>query len=202
MRKALLAAGAIAIVLSGVFLVWRLIDRPTNEAVPVSPQHDYTVADVTYYLQNDPQWGSDSLGESDCRMSGSGCLVSCISSSLTAQGVETNPGQLNAAFSEHGVYSSEGDILWGNITNAVPGIRTELPNGVDTDRLEQAVAQGLLPIVKVKYKGSGYQHWVMLIGAADGEYLCMDPLNADKEPIPLSAHGGEIYRYRIVTISE
>lgn len=184
MRKVLIIAGIAGAALAVVLLVWRLADRPSDEALQAVPQDDHTVANVEYFLQNDPQWASDILGESQYRMGGSGCLVSCIASSLDAQGFDTDPGMLNAAFSDHSVFNNEGDVLWDSIAEAVPGARVELPVRVDADRLEEAVAQNLFPIVKVKYKGSGYQHWVMIIGAADGEYLCMDPLNADKSLYP------------------
>ena len=200
MRKFLLFAGIAAVVAARALLAWRLAGRSSDEAVKAAAQQDYAVADVEFFLQNDPQWAGETLGDSQYGMGGSGCLVCCIAASLDAQGFDTDPGLLNAAFSEHSVYNSEGEVLWNNIAEAVPGARAELPDRVDTDRLEEAVAQGLFPIVKVKYKGSGYQHWVLIIGAADGEYLCMDPLNADKKPLPLSAHGGAIYRYRIVAV--
>ena len=200
MRKSLIIAGIAATALAVALLAWRLADRPSDEAVQAVPQEDCAVADVEYFLQNDPEWASDMLGKSQYRMNGSGCLVSCIASSLTAQGFDIDPGLLNAAFTDHGVYNSEGEILWDKISEAVPGVRAELPARADADKLEDAVAQGFLPIVKVKYMGTGYQHWVMLIGAENGDYLCMDPLNTEKEPLPLSAHGGVIYRYRIVTL--
>ena len=199
MRKLLIAAG-IAVVIVAALLTWQLVNRSEDVAVKIVPQQDYAVAGVEFFLQNDPQWTDELLGNSPYRMGGSGCLVCCIAASLEAQGFDTDPARLNAAFSEHGVYNSEGEVLWSKIAQAVPGVRVVLPNRIDTERLEEAVAQSLFPIVKVKYMGSGYQHWVMIIGASDGDYLCMDPLNADNEPLPLSAHGGMIYRYRIVTL--
>ena len=103
MRKALIITGIMAVILGIALLAWRLTDRPSDEAVQAVPQEDYAVADVAYFLQNDPQWASDILGESRYRMGRSGCLVSCIASSLTAQGFDTDPGLLNAAFTENGV---------------------------------------------------------------------------------------------------
>lgn len=199
MRKLILAAGIVAIIAASL-LAWRLLSRSEDVAVQVVPRQDYAAADVEFFLQNDPQWANDTLGDTPYRMGGSGCLVSCFAASLNAQGFDADPGRLNALFSDNGVYNSEGEVLWNKIDDAVPGARVDLPHRVDPDRLEEAVAQGLFPIVKVKFKGNGYQHWVMIIGSDNGNYLCMDPLNADKEPLPLTAHGGVIYRYRIISL--
>jgi hypothetical protein len=199
-RKAVLLTGLAAVlVIAGGLLVWRLLDRSGDASVEATPGRDYAVADVEFFVQNDPLWADDALGDSRYRMSGSGCLVCCLAAALDAQGFDTDPGQLNQLFSEQGVYTGDGDVLWSRLSEAIPGASVVMPARVDADRLEEAVAQGRLPVVKVKYKGTGYQHWVLLIGAGDGDYLCMDPLNAAQEPLPLSAHGGVIDRYRIVT---
>lgn len=200
MRKPLLVAGAITIVAVAAFLIWRTADRSAEEPVLAVPEREYPAADVAFFRQNDPRWAEDALGESRFSMAGSGCLVSCVACSLNAQGIDTDPGRLNRTFSEHDVYNADGEIIWGNISRAFPGVRITMPVQADAAGLEEAVKQGLLPIVNVKYKGFGYRHWVLLIGADENGYLCMDPLNAKKEPQPLSEHGGAIYRYRIVTV--
>ena len=98
----------------------------------------------------------------------------------------------------HAIVIAKGEILWDKISQAIPDAIVTTPAKADSRSLEKAVDEGLMPIVKVKYKGSGYQHWVLLIGADENGYLCMDPLHSEKEPLPLSVHGGMIYRYRIV----
>jgi hypothetical protein len=202
MRKPLLIVGAIAVVAVAAALIWRMTDRPSDAPVRAVPERDYPVADVAFFQQNDRRWAGDALGASRYKMAGSGCLVSCIASSLAAQGIDTDPGRLNQAFTEHGVYNDKGEIVWDNISKAFPGVRVTMPAQAGAADLEEAVKKGLLPIVKVKYSGIGYQHWVLLIGADENGYLCMDPLNPEKEPLPLAEHGGVIYRYRIVTVDD
>ena len=63
--------------------------------------------------------------------------------------------------------------------------------------IEADLKQGLLPIVSVKYLGNGGSHWVMIIGAKDGDFLIYDPLNDNKTPIPLSTHG-KVFSYRVL----
>jgi hypothetical protein len=200
MRKLILIIGAAAIVVIAAIFIWKITNRQTDTPIIAVPEQNYAIADVTFFLQNDPQWADDTLGASHYKMAGSGCLVTCMASSLCAQGIDIDPGRLNKIFTENDVYNSEGEILWNNISKAFPDIRVTAPANADAANLEKAVEQGLLPIVKVKYKGNGYQHWVLLIGANEDGYLCMDPLNPDKEPQPLSKHDEVIYRYRIVTV--
>lgn len=201
MRKYVLIIGGVLLAVAVALVVWRTANRPADTPFEALPGSKYAVQNVSYFLQNDPRWASDTLGASAYKMAGSGCLVSSVASSLCAQGMDTDPGRLNELFTENGVYSDEGDILWDKLSKAIPDISITAPTRADKKSLERAVADGLIPIVKVKYKGSGYQHWVLLIGADENGYLCMDPLHPDKEPLPLSAHGGVIYRYRIVTIA-
>ena len=199
-KRAFLIALAAVLLAAGGLAAWKLWEPSADAPVTVTPGSDYAVTPVEYFRQNDPLWADDALGDSRYRMGGSGCLVCCLASTLNAQGYDTDPGRLNALFTEQGVYNSEGEVLWDKLEDAVPGARVTLPARVDAGALEEAAAQGLLPLVKVKFKGIGYHHWVLIIGASNGDYLCMDPLSAEQEPLPLSANGGEIYRYRIVTI--
>lgn len=201
MRRLLLCIGALAIIAAIALAAWKIAGRTMDTPVQATPRRPYPVADVPFFLQNDPQWAGDALGASRFKMAASGCLVSCIASSLSAQGMETDPGKLNRLFTENDVYNGEGDILWANIKNAFPDVQVTMPAQVDADALEKAVADSRFPIVKVKYNGSGYQHWVLLIGADENGYLCMDPLNSRMEPLLLSKHGGVIYRYRVVTVN-
>ena len=200
MRKYLMSLGCIILVSIIAFVAWRTTTRPSDTPVEALPSSEYGVQNVSFFLQNDPRWANDTLGASSYKMAGSGCLVSCIASSLCAQGMDTDPGRLNDLFTESGVYNDEGEILWDKVSQAIPKISVTTPAIADNRSLEKAVSDGLMPIVKVKYKGSGYQHWVLLIGADENGYLCMDPLYSDKEPLSLSAHGDVIYRYRFISV--
>lgn len=197
MRRRILTIAAFAAMALAVTVL--LIGRGREDrAVTLHPTHEHTPGAVPTFRQNDDRWADDSLGQSRFKMGGSGCLVSCIAASLNAQGADTDPGRLNGLFDEYHVYNEEGEVLWGRIADAMPGVRVDTPNTVDAARLERELAQGHYPIVKVKYLGSGYQHWVLIVGAARGEYLCMDPLSGNGEYIPLSRHDGVVYRVRYV----
>ena len=63
--------------------------------------------------------------------------------------------------------------------------------------IDRALESHLLPIVNVRYMGGGATHWVMVVGAENGDYLVLDPLHAGKDPIPLSTHG-KVHAYRVL----
>lgn len=50
----------------------------------------------------------------------------------------------------------------------------------------------------MKMPKSGSYHYVLLVGSADGTYLCMDPLQAKEQTVPLSDFGGKIYAVRVL----
>jgi len=45
--------------------------------------------------------------------------------------------------------------------------------------------------------GTGVTHWLLIIGAAEEDFLAYDPLNPNLEPIKLSRHGN-VYSYRVL----
>ncbi|WP_409214385.1 hypothetical protein [Prosthecobacter sp.] len=44
----------------------------------------------------------------------------------------------------------------------------------------------------------GIQHWCVIVGKDDEEYLARDPLRDDQEPVPLSALTEKIYAVRVL----
>jgi hypothetical protein len=173
-----------------------------NQGVELKASHKMEPPDITYYLQRDEAWAEDSLGNSRFTMGSSGCLVTSIASMLDSYGIEVTPGELNQMFTSDGVYNDAGDVIWGNLTTVYPDMKVEVFSSVSSREVEKKVEQGQYPLVKVRYLGSGYWHWVLLIGSDVNGYLCMDPLYDDKKPRPLSDHGGKIYSWRLLTMPE
>ena len=90
----------------------------------------------------------------------------------------------------------------GRIEDAMPEVEVFVASSVDSNEIEELLKEGHYPIIKVKVEGTKTAHWVMLVGSEDGEYLCMDPLEKDGKLIPLSRHGGVVYRMRCVYWAE
>ena len=167
-----------------------------NHGVQLIPTKVIPPAEVTYFLQNDPLWASDSLGNSSSSIGGSGCLISSIASAVSSYGLSYTPKEINKLFTENGVYTDSGLVIWKNIKDAVPGIDYKYSRTFDVSTIENLLEDGKLPIIEVKYKGFGINHWVLVIGSDENDFLVMDPLNQSKTPLKLSAHGSKAYAYR------
>ena len=81
---------------------------------------------------------------------------------------------------------------------AVPEIDYKYDRVFDARTIERLLLEGMLPIIEVKMRGIGMNHWVAVIGSDDTDFLVMDPLNQGKTPVKLSEHGGRAYAYRVL----
>lgn len=179
---------AAAIALSG-FRVRHAVVVKTDRAEVISNE-------VIMYRQDDERWAKDSLGDSSFTMKSSGCLVSCIASAVSMERTEeVTPGELNAIFSEHNVYDSEGNIQWSAIEN-IGGYTVNVYNGVEEQEIYRGLSEGHYPIVRVRVNGLGNWHYVLVVGLEDQEYVCMDPLK--DELTKLSRYLNRVYAVRVV----
>lgn len=152
--------------------------------------------DVTAYKQDDERWADDALGDSSYTMKSSGCLVSCIASAISMESRdEVTPGELNQIFTEHGAYDSEGNIQWAAV-DRIDGYSTHVYQGVAQQEIDQCLAAGHYPIVRVRVNGVGNFHYVLIVGTENEDYICMDPLKS--ELTELSQYLGRVYAVRMV----
>ena len=183
--------------------IWMLRNKG-EEGVVIHPQKEYFEGTIIGYSQTDPEWAEDRLGNSSYTMAKSGCLTSCIASALSSQqevsgvGRKVTAGEFNRFLGEQGVYNQQGDIVWGRLEEAMPETVVQVASSVKPAEIEQLLAEGHYPIVKVKVGGHGAFHWVLLVGSRDGEYICMDPLTKNGEVISLNTHKNKVYRMRCV----
>lgn len=189
---AVLAVTAIAV---GGFYILRA-KFISESGIVLTPTRDFEIHEVTYYLQNDPAWSGDTIGETSQTMGGSGCLISCAASSVTDLGIETTPAELNKKLTDIGGFQGA-DLIWYKIHEAVPDVDYKYSRLFSATTIENDLAQGRLPIVNVRYRDGGVTHWVVIIGAKDGDFMIYDPLSSEKTAIPLSTHG-KVYSYRVL----
>src|SRR5215470_4027601 len=81
-RGRLLIALALATVVLAIG-VQLLLKRRAPEMTPIpasggSSQLNIRLENIPYYLQNDPQWGAETLGGTNERMAAAGCTVTCV----------------------------------------------------------------------------------------------------------------------------
>lgn len=185
-------AGILAV--AAIFLGFRL----RNSVLIRADQTEIPLLNVTAYRQDDAQWANDTLGNSSFTMKSSGCLVSCIASAVSMEsGNDVTPGELNRIFTEYDVYDSEGNIQWSAI-DQIDGYFTQVYHGVSQQEINQCLAAGHYPIVRVRVNAVGNFHYVLIVGAENGDYICMDPLKS--ELTGLSQYAGRVYAMRMVWV--
>lgn len=169
----------------------------------VKAVRDFEGRETVFFSQRDESWAEDKLGTSSYTMRGSGCLVTCIASALRMQqtpveGVEPlTPKTLNAALSDAGAYDGQGNLIW-DVMDAALLLESDRISDATSERIDRYLAGGIYPIVRVRVRGLGGSHFVLITGAADGDYLCMDPAKRDASLVPLSKYADRIYAIRCV----
>ena len=188
---------AVALVIGAVLVVYVLrVFHIRENGVALKPSRDYEIHEVHYYLQNDAEWTSDLLGNSNRSMGGAGCLIACVASAMTDLGTQVTPKEVNSALTDNNGFQGA-DLIWYKINESYPEIDYKYSRVFSSATIENDLKQGLLPIINVKLNGYGVTHWLLVVGASDGEFLVYDPLYYGKEPIPLSKHGN-VYAYRVL----
>lgn len=191
------------LVIAGISAVY-LYKRHNGENV--TPSVDYVSDNVVYYYQKDTHWKDDPLGDSVYHMGDSGCLTTCLAAVVQMQGIEreeldadVNPKTLNQFFSDHQVYDAEGNLQWLALEEAlnVTTVRKEA-NELEEEELNSLLEQEHYPIACVRTK-TGSTHFVLLVGSQDGMYWCMDPMQKEKQMVPLSEYGNRIDSIRYLT---
>lgn len=191
-RLLISAAGILAVVIA--LLGFRL----RGSVVIRADQTARVPQDVTAYRQDDERWAGDALGDSSFTMKSSGCLVSCVASAISMESRdEVTPGELNRIFAEHSVYDREGNIQWAAV-DRLDGYFTHVYQGVSQQEIDQCLAAGHYPIVRVRVNGVGNFHYVLIVGTENKDYVCMDPLKS--ELTELSQYLGRVYAVRMVQL--
>ena len=192
-RRILYPAGIVLLLIlaAGVFLALRV-----RGSVAVHAKKEIMPQEVVYFRQDDERWADERLGDSRYTMKSSGCLVCCITSAVVMGGEgEETPFTINERFSRQGVYDSEGNILWDNLRK--PGrYEVEVFDRAYEELLMECLTEGRFPIVRVRVNGVGNFHYVLITGARDGEFYCMDPQKDGERS--LAEYGNRIYAARVV----
>lgn len=168
------------------------------------PEQSIPVTEPIAFMQKDPEWADDFLGTSKDTMGASGCLVTAIASGLDMQAKAEGsdfyitPKSLNQVLTAAEAYTDGGAVIWEKLKTALPQTEVYVAGTVDMEIINEFLEKGLFPTVKVRVGGNGAYHWVLLIGAEDGHYVCMDPLSKTGEPVSLSAFKDRVYSMRAV----
>ena len=168
---------AAVILAAGGVLCYRHFHQ-TAQPVTAEASAETAAAETVIFRQKDDRWKDDALGDSAYHMADSGCLTCCVAAALQMQQIsvdglpeDADAGAVNQFFSEQGVYDGQGNLQWDVLeqVTGVPVLRqdaAELPEGA----LDEYLADGCFPIVRVKMPKSGSTHYVLLTGSEDQIY--------------------------------
>jgi hypothetical protein len=150
------------------------------------------------YLQKDKRWAPDQLGPSTCTLGSHGCLVTSVAMACSNLGVKLTPRELNERLKKADGFLPQGWVVW----NAIPGVTGQKLTAdyhahPSHAVIDAALEHGAFTVVKYFLPG-GIQHWCVIVGKEDREYLARDPLRDDKEPVKLSALTEKIYAVRVL----
>ncbi|MBQ8823404.1 MAG: hypothetical protein IJZ82_12235 [Lachnospiraceae bacterium] len=165
-------------------------------SVKILATNNYMVNEhVVLYRQDSSEWANDYLGTSTYTMKSSGCLVTCIAVAISNDGRNITPGELNQLFSKENMYDTEGNLQWERLKN-LENFSVQVYNGVSAEDISSCLEEGHFPIVRVRMKGWGSFHYVLIVGSENGDYICVDPL--EDELTTLSDYNNRIYAIRCV----
>ncbi len=150
------------------------------------------------YLQKDKRWAADQLGASSGTLGSHGCLVTSVAMACSNLGVKVTPQELNTRLKKADGFLPQGWVVWNALPRVTDNqITAEYHDVPSHAALDEALQHGAYPVVKYFLLG-GIQHWCVIVGKDDEEYLARDPLRDDQEPVPLSALTEKIYAVRVL----
>jgi hypothetical protein len=142
---------------------------------------------VPQFLQGDPRWRDDSLGDTPGTLGGEGCAVACASMVLGHYGMAINPKRLNRFLRDHAGYEGKGWLRWESAAEFSSGMiekaYEDLPSFL---RIDWNLLQGNPVIVRIR-RPDGITHFVVIVGKRGLDYLIRDPAGSG---------GGRVYPFR------
>lgn len=200
-RSILITVGLLACVIlaTAAFLLLRQSPRESSPITARGGSGDLsvTIRGVPYYLQNDPRWAAEPIGGSNEPMASVGCTVSALAMGLTAVGHPVDPLTLGRELKRRGGFTANGFVIWQAVSEVTSGrVKVELPSlsheAIDAELLKNR------PVIAKILLQDRIQHWVLVVGKQDTDYLIMDPLNGEKSLLRLSDRSSAIHAIRVL----
>lgn len=183
---------------------WLLKDRllvSTNKAIKannINTTKNISLISVPkFYNQQDEKWAKDRLGKTNETVGKVGCLISSVGMNLSYYGLDMNPKVINEALSKIDGYTSRGWLIWKKLNVITEGkIKISFPT-LSHENIEKYLFEQKPVLAKV-FIARVIPHWVLIIGQEEGEYMILDPLSKEGQPIKASVYGNYIYSIRIL----
>ncbi len=155
-----------------------------------------SIGSIPFYLQGDPDWASLAIGGSGESMAAVGCTVTCISMGLSGLGYGMTPAEVCEDLKTNGGFTNNGYVIWKKIGLLTNGAVEMEPIKLSHERIDRELGAGRPVVAKVMLGGT-IQHWLLIVGKQDLEYLAMDPLNPSRQHVPVSKLSNMIYAIRV-----
>lgn len=175
---------------------------------PPAPEADIILEGIKLFSQRDSHWSSNKLGTSTSTLGSHGCLITCAASMLNYFGQATDPGKLNQLLTEKNLYYQGNLFAFGSLDNLF-NVKLDWDNFIDCattpaplDRIDQILQAKFPLIVKVDFDTDDDdvdQHWVMIYGKENGEYIILDPWDGQKKTFESRYGDPARYIFRIAT---
>lgn len=173
------------IVLLGLFVLW-CWPRPIGGSGGL-PVPGKILISVPQFLQGDPRWRDDPLGDTPGTLGGEGCAIASASMVLGHYGVAVDPKGLNRFLREHNGFEGQGWLRWESAAEFAPGLiekaYEDLPSFF---RIDWNLLRGNPVIVRIR-RPDGITHFVVIVGKRGFDYLILDPAGSG---------GGRVYPFR------
>ncbi len=153
---------------------------------------------VDLFLQGDPKWGKDPLGNSVHNLGQVGCAMTSAAMVMRFYGVDTDPGRLNVYLRENGGYDEDNDLIWeGPATLAPDRVHKAYEDLPSYYLMDSNLLHGNPVIVRLRLS-NGVTHFVVVMGKEGFDYLIRDPSSAGsrKGIYPLREIGSNIEALR------
>ena len=147
------------------------------------PRGGLSLPDRAAFLQKDPRWGRDQLGNSSDTMASDGCLVTAVAMSLANLGFQTNPKDLNARLTQTKSFTPRGWLIWDGVRKVTGGrAKAVFHTEVSEEIINSCLRDGQYPLVQF-YLKNGRSHWAMVLKRDARGYHMRDPLQPSKNPL-------------------
>lgn len=147
------------------------------------PKGGLALPDRAAFLQKDPRWGQDRLGNTSDSMASDGCLVTAAAMALANLGFTTNPSDLNTRLTSTQSFTPRGWLIWDGIRKVTEGrAKAIYHDEVSEETIDSCMLDGQYPLVQF-YLKNGRSHWAMIVKRDQRGYHMRDPLRPSKRPL-------------------
>lgn len=153
------------------------------------------------FRQDDPKWGTHTLGKTKDSLSEYGCTLTSVAiAASNLLKTEISPAEMNTRLTDVEGYTKNGLLIWRHVGTATNGkLHATMSTAPSHETINRCMESGGYPIIKID-RDQRINHWVVIVGKSEGDYFIRDPRigNASDAPLPLSERSSYIYATRCV----